>query len=81
MKKITKLKAKKLGIRKLDVHKQGGSLHFKPEPNVNPENIIKLVQLHPQQYQLAGQDKLKFTLPSQTAEERFHLVDTLLASL
>ena len=76
-----KLKAKKIGISKLDANASGGTITFKPEPNINPDNIIKLVQLHPKQYQLAGQDRLKFSIANATIDERFSMIDDLLNKL
>ena len=76
-----KLRAAPLGIRKIEAGPQGGRLWFGTEPNVNPAQIIRLIQTQPERYQLDGQEKLRFMGDFADNETRVEAVHTLLASL
>jgi transcription-repair coupling factor (superfamily II helicase) len=60
--RVTELKllAAPLGVRKLEVGPQGGRLIFSAEPSVDPLRIVTLIQEHPEQFQLDGDQKLRF---------------------
>ena len=70
-----------LGIKKLDVGANGGRVIFRPQPNVEPLTIIKLIQAQPKVFALDGQDKLKFKLPLEGGAERLRAANALLVSL
>ncbi len=57
-----KLKATPLGIRKIDFGSKGGYILFNEKTNVEPQAIINLIQMHPKDYRLAGQDKLNILI-------------------
>jgi transcription-repair coupling factor (superfamily II helicase) len=76
-----KLAATALGIKKLDVGANGGRVIFRPQPNVEPLTIIKLIQAQPRVFALDGQDKLKFKLPLEGVAERLRAANALLVSL
>ena len=76
-----KLKAVPLGISKIDVGEQNGRLIFGPQPNVDPANIIQLIQTQPQHYNLDGSDKIRFQMDMPTPEKRVSAVSGLLDSL
>jgi transcription-repair coupling factor (superfamily II helicase) len=76
-----RLKAKTIGIRKIDVYDQGGRLLFDKEPQVEPMTIIQLIQKQPSRFKLDGQDKLRFTDNMPDAESRIMVIDTLLDKL
>ena len=76
-----RLKAKTIGIRKIDVYDQGGRLLFDKEPQVEPMTIIQLIQKQPSRFKLDGQDKLRFTDNMPDAESRIMVIDTLLDNL
>ena len=76
-----KLLADQLGIRKLDVDRAGGRIHFRAKPNVEPMTIIKLMQSQPKVYALDGQDKLRFRQELPEPAQRIEFVQKLLGRL
>ena len=76
-----KLAATPLGIKKLELGANGGRVIFRPQPNVEPLTIIKMIQAQPRVYALDGQDKLRFKMPLEGATERLRAAMDLLASL
>jgi transcription-repair coupling factor (superfamily II helicase) len=54
---------------------------FRPQPNVEPLTIIKMIQAQPRVYALDGQDKLRFKMPLEGQAERLAAATNLLASL
>ena len=75
-----KLLAKPLGIKKIEMHHNGGIIEFDKNPHINPMNIIKLIQIQPDKYQLKGQEKLIFHLRSHE-ESRVNTLKSVLALL
>jgi hypothetical protein len=65
-----KLAATTLGIKKLEIGPNGGRVIFRPQPNVEPLTIIKMIQAQPRVYALDGQDKLRFKMPMEGTAER-----------
>ena len=80
---VTELKfsARKLGITKLEASGSGGRIEFCSEPNINPMTIIQLIQTQPGTYQMDGGSRLKFNIPTDTAEQRLTAVADLLQLL
>ena len=76
-----KLRANPLGVRRIDLGRQGGRLHFHSRPAVDPKKILALVQAEPQTYKLDGPDKLRITRPLPETGERFRLLDNLLEEI
>lgn len=76
-----KLKAQKLGLAKVDAGPKGGRVEFGADTKVHPLTIVKMVQNQPQFYRLDGADKLKFSIESDSAEQRLDLTDELLNKL
>ena len=76
-----KLAATALGIRKLELGDKGGRVLFDPQPNIDPINVIKLVQTQPKTYALDGQDKLKIRLELPAVAERLGAAQLLLRAL
>ena len=72
-----KIRAKQLGITKVDVNKQFGYLHFCDKPNIDPKIIIELIQKHHKNYQLGGKNILRFVSTEKPAE-RIQMVEALL---
>lgn len=68
-----KLKATPLGIKKIELGSDSGRIVFNPEPNIDPMNIIKLIQTQPKTYKLEGQDKLRIThsMPEPVQRQQF----------
>ena len=76
-----KLLAEPLGIRKIEVGGNGGRILFKPKPDIDPMQIILLIQQQPNIYKLDGPDKLRFTQPFPTPESKLDFVIGLLEKL
>ncbi|HOY23096.1 MAG TPA: helicase-related protein, partial [Cellvibrio sp.] len=76
-----KLKAQAIGITKLEASSRSGVIEFSGDTRVEPLTIVKMVQAAPHAYKLEGANKLKFTLPMETAEQRLQQVTGLLDKL
>ncbi|MCI0591707.1 MAG: transcription-repair coupling factor, partial [Gammaproteobacteria bacterium] len=76
-----KLKAKPLGIRKIDLGKDGGRIRFHPHPAIDPMRVMKLIQSQPQTYKLDGQDKLRIMKDLPDGEMRVELLANLFEQL
>ena len=77
-----KLTANKLGIKKIEMGKEYGHLHFEAKPKIDPAKIIQLIQQQSSIYRLLGTDKLRFKIPSdQTAEQRFQVLQLTLNTI
>jgi transcription-repair coupling factor (superfamily II helicase) len=75
-----RLKADLLGIKRIDMTRQGGLVEFRPQPNVEPIKVIKLIQ-STQHYRLEGQDKLRLRKDLAEEEARFNELERLLERL
>ncbi len=76
-----KLKAQTIGITKLEASARSGVIEFSGDTRVEPLTIVKMVQAAPHAYKLEGANKLKFTLPMDTTEQRLQQVTGLLDKL
>jgi transcription-repair coupling factor (superfamily II helicase) len=76
-----KLRAEKLGIRKIDANATGGRVLFHPNPEIDPMKVIQLIQTQSQTYKLDGPEKLRFIAPLETAEARIAFVEKLVELL
>jgi transcription-repair coupling factor (superfamily II helicase) len=76
-----KQRATALGIKKIEAHKEGGRILFLPEPIIDLDQLIGLLQTQPQCYRLDGQDKLKFVQPFATTQEKIDFIGNVLMTL
>jgi len=76
-----KLRAEKLGIKKLDAGPNGGKLEFAQSTPVDPFSIVQLVQSAPNRYRLATANQLAFEENMAVAETRFQKVEKLFERL
>ncbi len=76
-----KLKATPLGIKKIEVGARGGRVSFEAEPNIDPMQIINLIQQQPDIYKLDGQERLRLITELPDLEARSRFVEQLLAQL
>jgi transcription-repair coupling factor (superfamily II helicase) len=76
-----KLRAERLGIRKIEVGAQGGRFLFGENPDIEPMAIIQLIQSQPQIYKLDGPDKIRFFKVLETVEQRLAFVEELIERL
>jgi len=73
-----KLRAKALGIRKLDLHANGGYVMFDTDAKLDPTNLILFVQRHMRTHRFDGPQKVRFVLPLEEVEARFKAAEELL---
>jgi transcription-repair coupling factor (superfamily II helicase) len=76
-----KLAATPLGIRKLDLDARGGRVLFRPQPDIDPATILRLIREQPGVYALDGQDKLKIRMELPAAAERIRAAQELVSTL
>ncbi|MEW5755476.1 MAG: transcription-repair coupling factor [Pseudomonadota bacterium] len=76
-----KLKAQPLGIRKIEMGPGGGRLSFEPTPNIEPINIIRLIQRQSKTYQLDKEQRLRITAALPDVPARVNLLEGLLTEL
>ncbi len=55
-----KIKAKPLGIRKIEAGPEGGRILFEGSPNIDPGHLIRLIQTRPREFKLDGGEKIRF---------------------
>jgi transcription-repair coupling factor (superfamily II helicase) len=75
-----RLAGRALGLAKLDAGPAAIQLQFVPNPPIDPQNIIRLLQSD-RSFKLAGQDKLLWQKPSANLKERVGAVRELFRKL
>jgi transcription-repair coupling factor (superfamily II helicase) len=75
---MLKLKAKLIGISKIEGTNKGGFVEFTQKTQIDPSFIIKLIQSQPRIYKLDGPQKLKFNVPTESAKDRLELFNNML---
>jgi len=80
---ITELKqqADTIGVKKIDVHAEGGRIIFGTEPKLNMQQLLTLIQTQAQVYKFEGGDKLRFTKNFATTDEKVDFISALLTQL
>jgi transcription-repair coupling factor (superfamily II helicase) len=73
-----KIRAQKIGIKKVEASAQGGFIEFSQHTKIDPGFIIRLIQGQPKVYKLDGPQKLKFALNTESAKERLTLLANML---
>ncbi|HET8701434.1 MAG TPA: transcription-repair coupling factor, partial [Nitrococcus sp.] len=76
-----RLRAERIGVAKVEAGPRGGVLVFRPEPEISPATIVRLIHENPQVYRLEGQERLQFRQAMEDAEQRIHTVAKLLDTL
>ena len=76
-----RLRARELGIRRLDLGPQGGSVFFEAENRVDAAAVIRLIQRPAHDYRMEGPLKLRFSRGLSTIPARFEFARALLAEL
>jgi transcription-repair coupling factor (superfamily II helicase) len=81
--RITKLKlaARRLGVRRLDLGAQGGTVTFEEVSRIEPATVVRLIQKHAREYRLEGPLKLRVARPLPTEANRFEFAGELLKRL
>jgi len=80
---VTELKqqAEKLGIKKIEANAGGGRIIFSATPTINTDQLISLIQTQAQVYKFDGADKLRFSKPFETTEQKLEFITELLDKL
>jgi transcription-repair coupling factor (superfamily II helicase) len=76
-----RLRARELGIRRLELGPAGGSIQFEEHNRVDPARVIGLIQRQAQEYRLEGPLKLRITRALAQTETRFVRAEALLNHL
>ena len=70
-----------MGIKKIEIHSEGGRILFLPEPNIDLGQLISLIQTQPSCYKLDGQDKLRIVQKFENTAKKIEFVSALLMKL
>ncbi|MCP4042696.1 MAG: DEAD/DEAH box helicase, partial [Gammaproteobacteria bacterium] len=76
-----KLKAMPLGVRKADLGSRGGQIRFNQEPNIDPTNLIRLIQTRSHTYKLDGGERLRISMDLPDIESRANVLEDLFEKL
>jgi len=76
-----KLTAREIGIRRLDLGPQGGSVTFEERNAVEPAAVVRLMQQAPREYRLEGPLRLRVSRAIPTEEARFEFGASLMKRL
>jgi transcription-repair coupling factor (superfamily II helicase) len=76
-----KLTARTLGIRRLDLGPQGGSVTFEERNSIEPAAVVRLMQQAPREYRLEGPLRLRITRAMPAEEARFEFGGSLMKRL
>ncbi len=76
-----KLKATPMGIRKIEAGPQGGRVLFEEQANIDPAQLIRLIQSRPKAFRLDGPTTLKFFAPMPAPEDRLRQAEEILDQL
>jgi len=76
-----KIKAQRLGLRKIDANDQMVRVEFDSDTKVSPQLLVTLIQTQPAQYRLEGMDKLRASNNMPTPVDRIEGVNQLLSQL
>lgn len=73
-----RLRCQTLGIHKVDLGREGGSVTVAANAGIDPLVVVKLVQTHSGRYRLEGAQKLRIKLPMPEPEDRLRETEKLL---
>jgi transcription-repair coupling factor (superfamily II helicase) len=76
-----KLTARALGIRRLDLGPQGGSVTFEERNSIEPATVVRLMQQAPREYRLEGPLRLRIARAMPAEEARFEFGASLMKRL
>ncbi len=76
-----KLDARQLGVRRLDLGPQGGSVTFEEDNRLDAATVVRMVQKQPREYRLEGPLKLRISRQMPTEQGRFEFGAELLKRL
>jgi len=75
------MKARALGVRKIEASDKGGYFDFAPQNSVDPAWLIGLLQKDAKQWKLEGPTRLRFTRELAERKVRMEWVQSFMAQL
>ncbi|TXR53594.1 transcription-repair coupling factor [Reinekea thalattae] len=78
---LLRLKLAEFGVVRVDMNAKQGTIEFGQRTTVDPVKIVMLVQQQSHRYALAKGTQLKFTIDTETAEQRFETIESILNQL
>ncbi|MBS0367250.1 MAG: transcription-repair coupling factor [Proteobacteria bacterium] len=81
--RIARLKqtARAMGVRRLDLGPQGGTVTFEERSRIEPATVVRLIRQAPREYRLEGPLKLRVSRALPAENERFEFAARLLQRL
>lgn len=77
-----KLKARPLGVRRIDLSERGGRIQFNEQAaTIDPQRLVSLLKQQPQAYRFDGPDKLRILSELPDVDSRIQLLHELLDEL
>jgi transcription-repair coupling factor (superfamily II helicase) len=76
-----RVRARRLGVRRMDFGSHGGYLVFEAQNSVDPKAVLRLIQDRSRRFRLDGPLKLRVSADLDTDAERFEFVAGLLGQL
>ncbi len=76
-----RLQARKLGIRRLEVGPAGGRVEFVSKPDINIDELLKMIQKEAHTFELPANDRLRVKGEYESAEERLAMALELIERL
>jgi transcription-repair coupling factor (superfamily II helicase) len=76
-----RLKARSLGIRRLEVGPAGGRVEFVSKPDINVDELLKMIQKEAHTFELPANERLRVKGDFETPEERLAMAQELLERL
>jgi transcription-repair coupling factor (superfamily II helicase) len=78
---LLRMKARALGVRKIEASDKGGYFDFAPQNSVDPAWLIGLLQKDAKQWKLEGPTRLRFTRELAERKVRMEWVQSFMAQL
>ncbi len=69
-----RLQAQSVGIRKINLGISGGVIEFRPDADIEPIKLIRLIQAAPDIFKLDGPEKLRISSEFELVEQRFEFL-------
>ena len=76
-----KLIAEPMGVAKIEASQQDGRILFGPEPDIDTQKLVELIQDRPATYRFEGGNKLRFSGDFEQEDKRFRFVTEILEML
>jgi len=76
-----KLRAARLGVRKVNVGAAAGFVDFEERNGIDPKRVLKLIQSRPKEYRLDGPLRLRFTRAARHEQDPYLCVERLFDQL